>query len=118
MLNKEENLKKYWDGLPNKLIRYWFYLLRGLDAFNQFKYLIGAIIALCWMYNLKHPVYVITSFLICIPILIVIGYYYVHYVGKVIEWLGVEFSSHWGRYSFDLQERIAKAVEKLASDKK
>ena len=116
--NKKENLKKYWDGWVNKLVRYWFYLLKGLDAINQFKYLLGAIIALCWMYNLKHPIYIITAFVICIPILTLIGYYYVHYVGKVIDFLSIEFSSHWGRYSFELQERMVKAMEKLADEKK
>lgn len=114
--NMLNNKQKYWDGNINKICRYWFYILRGLDTFNQFKYLIGAIFALYWMLKLENPIIFVVIFIMCIPILFIAGYYHVHYVGKVIDWLNIEYSSHWSRYSFELSERNVRALESI--DKK
>ena len=109
----QNHKEKYWNGTVNKLCRYWFYLMRGVDIFNQFKYLVAAIFALYWMLKMKNPAILAMMFLICIPVLFVVGYYSVHYVGKVVDWLNVEFSSYWSRYQFELQERQVKATEDI-----
>ncbi len=108
-----DNKHKYWNGIENKLIRYWFYITRGLDLLNQFKYLIGAIFALYWMLKLNNPFVLLFIFLACLPVLFVVGYYSIHKMGKVMDWLNIEFASHWSRYSFELQERQVKAVESI-----
>jgi hypothetical protein len=109
----KNNEHKYWNGTANRLIRYWFYIMRGLDVFNQFKYLVAAIFAMYWMLKLSNPVFIGVMFAVCVPVLFIIGYYSIHYAGKVMDWLNVEFSSHWTRYSFELQERQVKALEDI-----
>lgn len=109
----DKNREKYWNGAENKAIRYWFYIMRGLDIFNQFKYLVAAIFAIYWMLKLNNPIVLVLIFLGCLPVLFIIGWYSINRMGKVIDWLSVEFSSHWSRYSFELQERSVKAVESI-----
>lgn len=114
MKNTEsEHKSAHWSGLQNKLIRYWFYILKGLDTFNNFKYLIGAIFALYWTLKMNNPLILVGMFCICIPILFIVGYYTVHHIGKVVDWLNVEYSTYWSRKSMEWQERQVKALESI-----
>jgi hypothetical protein len=118
MYNDPTNKAKYWDGWKNRCIRYYFYIVKGLDMFNSFRYLLMAIFALYYMLKLSNPFFFVIFFAISCFGLGFVGYLTVHHVGKVIDFLGVQFATHWTRYSFDLQERTLKAMEKLAEDKK
>jgi hypothetical protein len=116
--NKEENIKKYWDGWTNKSIRYYFYVTKGLDMFNSFRYLLMAIFALYYMLKLSNPIIFVLFFILSCVFLGFVGYITVHHIGKVIDFLSIEFATHWSKYSFNLQERQVKAMEKLAEEKK
>lgn len=81
--------EKHWEGRENYLIRYWVYLDRGLDTFNQFKYYIGFPLAagafipfladkLSWLIVLS---------ILGLPVLIVVGRYRLHKVNKTTEYV-------------------------------
>jgi|ERR1035437_903274 hypothetical protein len=108
---------EHWVGAKNRLIRYYFYTNTGLNVFNNFKYLVGAILAIYWMLHLKNPIVLLVMFLISIPALGVIGYYSIHHINKVMDWLGVRFGTFYSLYSIKLQEEIRDAVKKLADSK-
>ena len=112
-----ENKKKYWDGKSNKAIRYYFYAKRGLALLNEFRYLIMAIFALYYTLRLSNPIYLILMFCVSLPVLIGFGYLCVHHMAKVIEFLNVEFSTHFRRYQIQLQEKTLKVLEKIADEK-
>jgi len=101
----------YWSGNKNKSIRYYFYLTRGLDIFNNFRYVIMAIIGVYVLLKFTQPILLLVMFAISIPILLVMGYYSVHHIGRVIDWLNVKFSTHYGAYQIKLLEEIRDALK-------
>lgn len=101
---EEDNHANYWTGTRNKFIRYYFYCQRGLDLFNNFRYVIMAIFGVYYTLKLKNPAMLLLMAGISIPMLMFIGYYSVHHVGKVIDWLSVKFSTHYGKYTYELME--------------
>ncbi len=110
-MNDEQLKNKYWDGTTNKIIRYYFYSQRGLDLFNQFRYLFMVIFGIYLLFKFNNPLYLVGMFIISLPILILLGYVSVHYVGKVLDWLSVEFSTHFSRYQYTLLEQIRDAIK-------
>jgi len=108
---------EYWNGPKNKLIRYYFYINTGLNVFNNFKYLVGAILAVYWMLHLKNPITLLIMFGVSIPMLGVIGYYSIHHINKVMDWLNVRFGTHYSLLNITLLQDIRKAVYKIAGIK-
>jgi hypothetical protein len=111
---KELLLEKYWNGNCNKLIRYWFYIQRGLDIFNGFKYLIAAIFGIYWTLKLTEPAWLVVFLSISILVLSFIGYIAVHFMNKVMDYLNIEFGTYWSRYNFELMERQLKKLEEIS----
>ena len=103
----------YWNGTRNKAIRYFYYSQRGLDLFNQFRYLLMAIFGVYLLLKLSNPLWLLAMFAISFPLLVLAGYYQVHHMSKVIDWLNTEFATYWSRYSFSLSERSVKALESI-----
>ena len=104
---------KYWDGWKNKSIRYYFYIQRGLELLNEFRYLLMAIFAVYYALKVDNILFIPLMFVLSIPILVIFGYINVHYMKKVTEYLNVEFSTHWGRYNFELIEKQIKLLEEI-----
>jgi hypothetical protein len=52
-------------------------------------------------------------FIVSIPVLLILGYINTHHMKKVMEYLNIEFSTHWGRYNFDLLEKQVKLLEEI-----
>ena len=105
--------EKYWHGVTNKIIRYYFYSQRGLALFNEFRYLFMLIFGAYIIFKLNNPLWLGVMFITSLPLLILIGYVSVHYISKVVDWLNIEFATYWSRYSFNLQERIADTLEEI-----
>lgn len=112
-MEKNKNREAYWDGAKNKAIRMYFYTQRGLALFNEFRYLAMLIFGVYVVMKLSNPIWLGVMFLIAVPLLIVFGWMQVHHMAKTINWLDVEFASHWTRYSFELQEKIVKNLEAI-----
>lgn len=115
MINsKEDELKnKYWDGNANKCYRYWFYLNKGTDIFNQFKYILAAIFGIYFTLKLKNPIWIIIMGSASIPILILFGYLQVHKIGKVLDWLNVKYSTHYTKYTYELMENQLNVLKEI-----
>lgn len=105
---------EHWRGWKNKAIRYYFYMSKGLDLFNNFRYVFMAIAGLYIALKLKNALWLLAMFGISIPILMVAGYVSIHHIGKVVDWLGVRFGTHYSLYNFKLLEDIRDAVQRMA----
>lgn len=105
--------ERHWDGTKNKVVRYYFYSKRGLELFNEFRYLLMLIFGAYVMLKLTNPFYLLLMFVVSLPVLIFFGWLQVHHMAKIINWLDIEFASYWSRYSFELQERQVKATEEM-----
>lgn len=108
-----ENKNKYWNGWKNYLIRVYFYVQRGLALFNEFRYLIIAIFGVYITMKLSNPIWLVAMFIVSTVILIIAGWISVHHIGKVIDFLNIEFSTHFNRHVVNLQERTTAAVEEI-----
>lgn len=95
-----------WQGTINKIIRYYFYVQRGLMLFNEFRYLFMLIFGAYYTLKLTNYAWLVAMFFASIPVLILAGWSSVHKIGHVVDWLNIEFSTHWGRYQFKLLEEL------------
>lgn len=97
--------KKYDKGLLNHGVRAWFYLQRGLNLVNEFKYLVAGIFALYYTLQLQDYRFMVLLFVVAIPVLTFIGWFHTFKMAKALEWTNMIFSSYFGRYSMDLAEK-------------
>ncbi len=104
--------KLYWDGNKNKIIRYYFYVQRGLALFNEFRYLFMVIFGIYFALKLTNPAWFVLMFVVSVPLLIIAGWVSVHHIGKVIDYLTIEFSTHFSRYQYTLLEEIRDEIKK------
>lgn len=103
----------YMPGLENRLYRYYYYLNAGLNIVNNFRNLILALLGFYYVLKLDMPWLLPVMFLISAVILTIVGYYVVHRVNKVSEWLGIRFSSHYAIKQFNFQEGIYNTLQEI-----
>lgn len=111
---REEYTKTYDQGALNHGVRAWFYLQKGLDLLNQFKYLLGGILAVYYTLKLDSYWILLAIFAVSIPILGVAGWFYTHKMAKALEWTGMVFSSYFARYNIDMAERNVDNMQRAA----
>ena len=102
---RNEYDKAYDKGFLNHGIRAWFYLQRGLGMVNEFKYVVGGILAIYYTLQLDSYWWIVGTFVACIPLLIFVGFFQTHKMAKALEWTGMMFSSYFARHNVDLQEQ-------------
>ena len=106
-----EDKKAYWSGSKNKAIRYYFYIQNGLKLLNEFRYLLMSIFAVYYALKMNNIFLIPLMFVIVLPILIVLGWISIHHMEKVMDYLQIQFATHWGRKQFNLQEKQIKLLE-------
>ena len=106
---------KYWNGSKNKAIRYYYYIQKGLALLNEFRYLVMAIFMMYHFLKVDNILLIPLMFIIAIPVLIAIGWLSVHHIEKVLEFLNVQYTTHFSRYSISLSERTNDLLEKIES---
>lgn len=105
--------KKYLHGFHNMLIRYYFYLMKGLDIPNSFRNLFITIAAIYIALKLDNILIGIAMFVVSSIILTVFGYYNVHKLAKMNEWLGMRFSTHYGIKTFNYTQKQTELLEEI-----
>lgn len=104
---------QYLEGMENRLIRLYFYLNRGLDVLNQFRNLFLGIIALYIALHLDNWLLLAAMFVPSVLVLMLLGYYNVHKMSKLIEWLNLRFSTHYGIKQFNYQQGIYDTLKEI-----
>lgn len=104
MQNAGQYDESFMHGMENRGIRYYYYLNTGLNILNQFRNLLLGIFGLYVILKLENPVFLVLMFLLCLPVLTTIGYYNVHRMNKVLEWVGMRFSSHYAIRQFNYNQ--------------
>jgi len=110
--------KNYYRGFWNIMIRYYFYMMRGVALLNEFRYLVMAIIAVYAILKLDNFWLMPIMFTVSIPVLMFLGWLSVHHINKVIEFLNVEHATHWSRYQFKLLEDIRDLLKEIKEKKR
>lgn len=114
----EENQKEMLSGGKNRAVRAYFYLRKGLELVNELRYIFMAVFGIYYLTKMSNPFLLVLMFAVAVPLLVGIGWVAVHKMSVVLEFLGVRYTTAFGRYSFELQERIVAAVEKMAKIRK
>lgn len=110
----DNDFKKTYDkGVVNQGVRVWFYLQRGLDLLNTFKYLVAGILAFYYALKLDSYEVLVFLFVISIPILTFFGWFHTHKMAKALEWRNMVFSSYFARHNVDLAEQNVELLEKI-----
>lgn len=105
--------EKYMHGIKNKSVKMYFYTQRGLGLFNEFRYVFMVIFGIYMMLKMSNPWIMLIMFLVTVPILIIAGWFQVHHMAKVMNFLDVEFASYWTRYGYELQEQNLDTLNKI-----
>lgn len=105
----------YLQGKENWVIRMYFYINSGLTIMNNFRNLGLGIFALYFALKLTNPLFLILMFVVALPILAFVGFYNVHVMAKVIEWLSIKFSTHYQKENFDNVGKQVKLLESINS---
>lgn len=93
-----------FDGLENRLIRYYKYCTAGVDLIAQFKNLFLMIFGAYFLLKLDNPWLLVIAFIISLITSAILGWYRMMRMDKAIEWLTMKFSTHYGIKNFDYQE--------------
>jgi hypothetical protein len=109
----ESKNPKYWSGLHNKVIRYYKYAQHGLATVNEFRYIGLACFGIYYTLRLKNFMWIPLMFVISLPILIAIGWWYVHHAAKVLEYISIRFSTVWGLYNYKLLEEQLNSLKQI-----
>ena len=113
-INSAQVRDQFYKGTRNRLVRVYWYLDQGLDLLNKFKYLLGGIIALAALLRIEDSVrWMLTVFLIAVPILTLMGYFWVRCGVRVIEYLNLKLATHFGQYSMRLNENILQTLQEI-----
>lgn len=104
---------KYLQGSHNKIIRCYYYIERGLDILNIFRNLFLGIVAIFIALKLTNVLWIGLMTIPSVIILGIVGYYNVHKLSKMKEWLSMRFSTHYGLRAFNYQEEQVKILEEI-----
>lgn len=103
----------YMHGLENRGIRYYYYVNNGLSILNQFRNLVLGIFALYVVLKLENPFIMVVMFVVSVPILAAVGYFEIHRMSKVMEWIGLRFSSHYAIRQFNYNQAQYEELVKI-----
>ena len=101
-------------NLKRKLVKAYFYLDKGLDILNKFKYQGAGIFALYYTLQLNNPLLILAMFVVSVPILILLGWLWIKRVARSLEKMSVDKGTYYSIYGYSLQEDIALSLRKLA----
>lgn len=107
--------KQNFPGAENMAIRYYFYLKAGLGIVNDFRNLILGILGVYIALHLESWWLLIAMFVPSIVILTIAGYYTVHRVNKISEWLSLRFSTHYGIKQYNYTQGIYETLQEIAA---
>ncbi len=114
----ERERQEYMGGTKNTLIRLYYYLENGLNILNEFRNLFLGVIAIYIALHLTNVLWMVLMFIPCLIILTIVGYYAVHSVARVKEWLNLRFATHFGIRTFDYTQATYEILKEVLEELK
>lgn len=104
---------EYADSKETKGIRAFFYLKNGLSLLNEFKNLILFVFAAYFALKIDNIIYLVLMFLVSLPLLMLIGWYCVERMNKILEWLSIRYGTHFAIKQFQINENILETLKNI-----
>ena len=111
-------VEEYWEGNQNIVNRYWTYLKKGLDLITEARYLIISILGGYAVLKFTNPLWLVGMFLVSIPILIVVGRWYLIKVSKAQEFVTTVKGSVLGYKPYNLTLKQTELLEEILKELK
>jgi len=104
-IDKKTFLNTYWVGKQNLAIRWWVYLLRGLNMLNEFKYVLAAIISGYVILKITEPIWMVIVGVSVVPPLIILGRWQLQRASKVEQYISTELGNvlKWKDYEVKVE---------------
>ena len=113
VIDQDKDLKaKYWEGTVNFLCRLWYYFIKGLEIFDKFKYFFIVFGGLYYLIGKKHLVLMVAISVGAIPIILALGFFTVHKLAGVLDYLNTKFSTYSALKQIELLEEIRDELRK------
>lgn len=109
-------VEEYWEGNQNIINRYWTYLKKGLDLITEARYLIISILGGYAVLKLTNPLWLVAMFVVSIPILTVVGRWYLIKVSKAQEFVTTVKGSVLGYKPYNLAVKQTELLEKILTE--
>ncbi|MEK6879934.1 MAG: hypothetical protein AABY22_10020 [Nanoarchaeota archaeon] len=111
----ENSEKRYYHGKINFLIRLYYYMQEGAGQFANIKNVAIMLLPLAVYAGIREddlmPIVLIG--LASIPVLILIGWLWVMRARKSTEYFSVKYTSPFGKYGIELQEKQVELLEEI-----
>lgn len=116
-IDLNENRVKYWDGTTNRFARYLAYLLKCVDLVNQGKYILAFMGLGVFKSDLVISWWVIILLgIIAVPLMILIGRWYMHKAQKTMEFVNQMMGTVTGYQGFNMQVRQVELLEQILDE--
>lgn len=120
MKDLSEYDKEYLPGFYNRLVRYYYYLESGLNVLNEFRNLFLGIIAIYIALKLTNVLWMAVMTIPSLILLTVAGYFNVHRLSKIKEFLSMRFSTHYAIKTYDYNKEqvlLLREIKDLLKEK-
>lgn len=105
----ENSEQRYFKGWINYTIRLYYYLQEGLAQVNQAKNVILGLAAFAVLTRIEKQYWLIGLIgLSLVPVLILLGWMWVKRARKSIEYFNIKYTSTFGKYGVEMQEKQIK----------
>lgn len=110
--------KRFMQGKINLLIRLYYYFQEGVNQLNSVRTLGYALIGIAGVFAVSQSEanywgIIIAVGLISIPIFVVAGYLWVKRGRKSTEYFALKYTSTYGKYGVQMQERQMQLLEEI-----
>lgn len=120
-MDNDEKNPQYWNGAKNKSVRYWFYIKQGISVLNEVRNLFFIVLGTCFTFKEQFPIlknlcFVGGILLVSFFLLGLVGYVFTHHVNKIVDWLNIQYATHWSRYTYTLMEKQVFLLEEIKEE--
>lgn len=91
----------------------YFYLQRGLDVLNLFRNYLLALFAVYVGLHLTSLLWLGLFVIVSLVFLLIAGYYSVHHISKVTEFLSVRFGTHYSKETYSHVEQQTQLLTEI-----
>lgn len=109
---------EFWEGAQNVAIRMWTYILTGLAQVNNYKYVAAAIFGIYYTLKLVNPIWIGVMFIVSMPLLAVLGRWWLYKGAKTSEYVTTNKGSVIGYRGFNMGVRQIELLEQILNELK
>lgn len=109
----EDQQPAFWEGRSNIFVRLITYAKIGVNQINDYKYIGAAIFGVYYTFKLSNPIWLIVMGLVSLPLIILLGRWWLYKGSKASEFVTTQKGSVLGYNQFNAQVKIIELLEEI-----